>query len=348
MKKYYSNFIDEAEMFFVSKFISSKSIEEKFTFCLDVIYNIEKKISIDYTKGIIAYNPKYGQGKSFFFDVVHHRHKRRFNKNVFVKTSAKDLVKLFKNEGEQALLDFISVKNLYIDDIGDEGEEKMASHYNNKLNVLRYVLLKRYDMWIENKGQWKLFGTTNLSIQDFAKVYDGRVSDRLLQMVYFEEFDFLNSGSFRQVKETRLLTAEEVKANWQKLYQQNTQEKAVEIDMVQYMNDLLTEKQDYIDTIDEMRWTMIKDFLISKGHVTESDFDFIDENVIDSARLIERQSKREQVRVLYKHATASVRNKMQEEAYKTITRKRVIELAQNTAVKKVFNQLRKQPDFKFE
>lgn len=343
MEKYYNNFIEEAELFFVKKFISSPTIEKKFSFCLDIIFNISKTPELDYSRGIIAFNTKYGQGKSFFFDVVFHRHKRLYNRNLFKKTSAKELANVFKEHGEDFLLQFISVKNLFIDDIGDEGDEKVFAHFNNKMNVISYVLLKRYEMWV-NKG-FRTFGTTNLSIQDIAKIYDGRVADRLMQMVYFEEFDFLSKGSFRQVKETRQLTQQEIQANWKKL------EKPIEIkkiDVIAYLNELLQENDDYYESTGDLTWGFVKKVMLEKGYLKESDFDEISEEVLNASELLERKNARESVRVIMRNAVPSVRDAKLEEEYRKINRKRVNEVAENLITKKKFLEYKAQPNFKFE
>lgn len=343
MEKYYNNFIEEAELFFVKKFISSPTIEKKFSFCLDIIFNISKTPELDYSRGIIAFNTKYGQGKSFFFDVVFHRHKRLYNRNLFKKTSAKELANVFKEHGEDYLLQFISVRNLFIDDIGDEGDDKIFAHFNNKMNVIRYVLLKRYEMWV-NKG-YRTFGTTNLSIQDIAKIYDGRVADRLMQMVYFEEFDFLSKGSFRQVKETRQLTQQEIQANWKKL------EKPVEIkqvDVIAYLNELLTESEDYYDNTGDLTWSFVKKVMMEKGYLKKEDFDCITEEMLDASELLEKKNIRESVRVIMKNAVPSVRNARLQNEYKNINRGRVYELAENLIAKRKFLDYKAQPNFKFE
>ena len=73
------------------------------------------------------------------------------------------LVKIFVEQGEEALLKFISCKNLFIDDIGDEGERKVFKHFSNEMNVIRYVILKRYEFWLDEEKEWKTYATTNLS-----------------------------------------------------------------------------------------------------------------------------------------------------------------------------------------
>ncbi|QCW20404.1 hypothetical protein [Flavobacterium phage FPSV-S2] len=343
MKDLYKRFINEAEMFFVKKFITSPTIEKTFTFCLDVIYNFNNDPEVDYNRGIIAFNKKYGVGKSFFFDVVHHLHFRIRNQYIFKKTSAKELVNVFKEKGEAELLEFIKVKNLFIDDIGDEGDDKFFSHYNNKMNVIRFVLLKRYEWWV-SKG-FRTFGTTNLTIEEIAKNYDGRVADRFMQMVYFEHFDFLETGSFRQIKSTRKLTQQEIQENWKKLEKPKVEEK---IDVVAFMNDLLIESDDYLQNMGEVAWSFVKKFMLEKEYLKTTDFDEIDDAMFDAARSLEKKQIRESISVLMKNCIPVVRENKREEKYKEITRDSTMNIAQNVITKRKFLELRNDKNFKFK
>lgn len=338
----FQEFKEEAEMFFVTKMLSNKELRNAFVFGIDLIFKIYNSDKVDYSRGLIAYNEKYGQGKSFFFEVVHHRYKRLEGKNLFKQTSAKELVKVFKESGENGLLDFISVKNLFIDDIGDEGAEKEFSHYNNKLNVIRYVLLKRYEFWIA-KG-WRTFGTTNLSINQIAQQYDGRVADRLMQMVYYKEFDFLKSGTFRQVADSRRLTQEEIADNWKKLEVVKEPEK---VDILKYMNGLLSYEDSYFDNLATSDWTMIKEFLLEKKVISEELFSEIDEDRISAARDLMKKEYRETVRVLYGNASKIAQSNALKELFSGIKRNDVIKFAENLIVKKELLKIKKQENFTF-
>ena len=342
MKEYYKEFIQEAEMFFVTKFITSPSIEKKFTFCLDLILNKEKDTEVDYNKGLLVFNPKYGQGKSFFFEILHHRIRRVYNHNIFKKTNAKELSKIYVEGGEEALLDFIKVKNLFIDDIGDEegvGGEKSVSHFGKPLNVIRYVILKRYEQWLESG--FKLYATTNLSLEDIGRLYGGRVADRLMQMAYIEEFDFLSKGSFRQIKESRRLTQAEIQASWKKL---EVPEKVEQVDLVKYLNEMLDEDEDYL--MHTSSWGFIKDVMLDKGYITESLFDDITDEEINACELLERQGIRESLRISLKHAPNFVRDARKEVLYKDVRRGKLYEKVKELRVRKHFIELKKQ-GFKF-
>jgi len=340
IEKVYQNFKKEAEMFFVTKFIDSPKLKSKYEKCLDIIFNVTG--NMDHNKGLIAFNQKYGQGKSFFFDVVHHRVKRTKNKNVFVKTTAKDLcsfyVKADKNSDPQDQLErFISVKNLFIDDIGEElkdGKERQV--FGNKLNVIRWVLLKRYELWIQ-KG-WKTYGTTNLDIQQIAENYGGRVADRLMEMTYFEEFKFLDKGSFRQISESRKLTQEEIKANWKKF--EKPEPKMERPDLEKFFNELVNENDEYFEHLDNSWWSFVKDYLMEKGLLTEKDFDVIDESMLEQSELILKLDTRRSKRKSLKHTTGTVRMYGVDQAVSQITRKQVFKTAENIVARRKFMELR--------
>lgn len=268
----YENFKEEAELFFVSKYIDSSTISTAFKNCLDICFNITK--TVDSSKGIIASSTHYGQGKTFFFDVMQHRFRRRFGRNFLVKTSAKELASIYttagKDKNPQTELDkFIRCKNLFIDDIGDEGHKKTFFHYSNSLNVVNYVLLKRYEWWKE-KG-WKTYGTTNLTEEQMANEYDGRVIDRLKEMCHWQNFSFVAGGkSFRQFNGVRKLTAEEYNAN---LALHTKKEQEVKVDMIKYLNDLLQEEDDYLMINDWHRWGFVKPYLLERELVDLNSYD---------------------------------------------------------------------------
>lgn len=342
LEKSYKNFIEEAEMFFVKPFISLPQIEKEYSECLDIIFNITGKM--DSSRGIIAHNPSYGQGKSFFFDVVNHRHLRTKGKYAFKRTTARELCEIYTStkkgqDPQEALNEFIKVRNLFIDDIGDELKDgKERSNYSNKLNVLRYVLLQRYDLWIK-KG-WKTFGTTNLTLEGFAKNYDGRVADRITQMTYWKKFVFLKQGSsFRQLRETRKLTQEEIQASWNKFKKPKTIEK---VDLEKYFNELVSETDDYLENKDPSFWSFVQKYLSEKGILKESDFDIIDEKMLDSSELILRRDVRETKNMSLKHAPGQVRKKEIDRAMDSIKRNDVFNMAKTIIAKKKFMELRQQ------
>jgi len=349
MKPYFEKFKEEAELFFVTKFLYSPEMEKEFTFLIDLMFNIENDKEKDYSRGVIAFNKKYGQSKSFFFEVLHHRVKRIDNRNIFMKTTAKDLYTFYIDHGETELEKYISVKNLFIDDIGDEGIDgnKLAQREKskNQLNVLRFVLLKRYEWWIDPEKRWKTFGTTNLSIEEIAVLYDGRLSDRLEQMVYFRHFDFLEKGSFRQIKNSRPLTREEIAANWQKVAAKKKEEV---FDPIAFLNDMLSESIDYLQIDDWIRWGKIKEILFDLKLLTvEKIEEKITPQLKKEIEIRERKSVRDTVESRYKHADFGTQRRKKDEGLAAITPEYIHKISSLEVVKQMFIELKNEPNFKF-
>lgn len=339
VEEVYKKFIEEAELFFVTKYMDGNTIKKTYSECLDIVFDISKEM--DPTRGIIAQNPNYGQGKSFFFDVLNHRYRRVNGRNLFVRTTAKELCKIYKSAGknkdpQEELDKFIKVKNLFIDDIGEELKEgKEVSHYSNKLNVIRYVLLNRYEQWTDHG--FRTFGTTNLTIDEFAKNYDGRVADRICQMCYFKEFRFIAKGSFRQVESTRKLTQKEIEKNWEKFKKPEVIEK---MDLEKYFNELINESDEYFDGQDISFWSFTKRYLMEKGFLTEEDFNKIDEKNLDGSELILRQETRRHVKSTSKHAGMTIVSAKIQSAMNNITKADIYKTAENIIAKKKFFELR--------
>lgn len=341
----YRQFKSEAELFFVTKYLTGNAIDKEYKFCLDVLLGLTK--TTDQSRGLIAFNTRYGQGKTFFFDVVHHRVKRKLNFNLYKKTSARELCNIYMNAGNKekptAELDkFIKVKNLYIQDIGDElhdGRERTV--YGNKLNVLRYVLLRRYELWIE-KG-YKLFGDTNLTIENVAANYGGRVADRLQQMVYWRTFQFLpDKESFRQRTDTRKLTQEEIRANVLKLQKKEPVEK---IDLDKYFNEMILEPEEKLHAMGSYFWTFCKDYLIKKGLLKDNDLKYtITEELLTSSRSLILLEKKNALKSQISDILAYT--KRAEEVEKNITDEDVRKHAEGIKAKQLFLTL-KQKEYKF-
>ena len=342
LEQKYESWKWEAETFFITKFIESGTIKDMFKNCLDIIFNITD--TTESNRGIVAYNSAYGQGKTFFFDVANHRFRRKTGKNLFVRTSSKDLVNIFVKEGEEALLKFISCKNLFIDDIGDEGERKIFKHYSHEMNVIRYVILKRYEFWLDEEKEWKTYATTNLSKVQIAVQYDGRVADRLSQMCYWLDFKFLKDGkSFRQYDGTRKLTKKEVDEKW-KMSESRTRVVQEKINVINYLNELILESDEYVELNDFTRWNFIKPYLVERNLV---DLEAIDEELLNSVEMIAMNQKSKHARGTMKHAGEAMMSVKTKQARDSIKSKDVYYFAELLLVKKAFKKLRNE-QYKFE
>lgn len=199
----YLNYKKEAKNYFVTEFLDSETMKKTIMKALSVVLGLE---SIYTGKGLMLFSKTYGQGKTLFFEIVYSRIFRLKNVKPWKVVTAKDLRVLYTTKGIAEVDKVLECKNLFIDDLGEE--EETGKNFGDEMNVLRYVILKRYEMWINKNCMLHL--TTNLNIQQIADKYDAKVADRLLGMTEIVEFDFLN-GSFRQSKKARRLTDEEKK-----------------------------------------------------------------------------------------------------------------------------------------
>lgn len=348
IEKTFNNFKEEAELFFVTEFLTNEDeetgidkIKDDYKFCLDVMFNLTKEI--DFAKGLIISSTQYGQGKSLFFDVIHHRVKRTKNQNIFRRTNSEELCSIFVNtkkgvDPKKELIKFISVRNLYIDDIGDELKDgDFRSNYKNKLNVLRFVILERYRMWLE-KG-FKLYGTMNLTQEAIIKHYGGRVSDRITQMCYNRDFTFIN-GSFRQVSSVRKLSQEEIRQNWLKVQKK---EEIENIDLDAYFNEIITnESEDELQNKGQYFWDFCLDFLKKKELLNDDDFNKIDDKSKEWARTYIYGDIRKSLGMILRNAPVGVYNKRLKEAKSKIGDIEVQKKCETIIAKNKFIELKKQ------
>lgn len=344
-EKALKNFTMEAENFFVTKFLAGNALKKTYSDCLDIIFNLTG--DMDSGRGIFAHNPRYGQGKSFFFDVVQHRFRRMYGRNLFFKVTAKQLCKIYKNapkdsNPEDELEKFIKVKVLFIDDIGEElkdAKDGFTHHYNNKLNVIRWVLLRRYEFWTNPDNRWITHATTNLTLLEIGQHYDGRVADRVSQMMYFMEFDFLGSDqTFRQISETRMLKDDEIKAAWDRFRKQETEEEKVDLD--KYFNELIGESDAYFSVKDFNFWLFVMRYLEPKGLIGEKNFKAIDNIRLKTSRILLSKEIREAKHNQFQGTLANVRKSMIERGLESIDDQMVLDHAKAMITKDVFMRLR--------
>lgn len=101
----------------------------------------------------------------------------------FERFRARDICTRYSAEGQEALDRFISMPQLFIDDLGTETNP--SGHYAEKLDVIGSVLLERYDKWQQAQRLGRPFATyitTNLSLKGIGATYGYIVLDRLAEM----------------------------------------------------------------------------------------------------------------------------------------------------------------------
>jgi len=146
----------------------------------------------DPRKGLLLAG-NFGSGKTALLDI--HRQMNWHGKR-FRTVSAHDIVAKFDAKGESGITPFLNTGNLFIDDLGAEA---VGVHYGKREEVLKRVLEMRYILF--TKEGKRTYATTNLSLQELAERYGGRVESRLYEMfniVYLG--DKADSRDFRKVR----------------------------------------------------------------------------------------------------------------------------------------------------
>lgn len=317
----------EAERFYVSHFIVSPKLEGLY------LESIKHVLDNNESRGVINYHSKYGQGKTFFFNVLQSALKKKYNVNIFKATSAKELIEVYKTSGETKLLEFITVKNLFIDDIGDEldGGDGMTKNFGNSMNVIKWVLLKRYEFW-ESKG-WKTHATTNIDINKIATNYGGRVADRLTQMCNILEYDLIKT-SFRQVSKVKQLSEKEKAANLARYYPVKTN-KVERVNMIDFFNEIIREDKKTILNYDIYFWNIIRKYLERNKMIVYTE---ITDAHLNTAETLARQSIRNTTNATYKNIIVADREK--KTAYDALDYTGLMLVAKNAQVRTKFLQMK--------
>lgn len=138
----------------------------------------------DSKKGILMYG-SIGTGKSTLMRAMNRFYRKSgMRKEVCIETSAINIASKYAEVGDE-VFDVLGKpynENYFIDDIGLERE---ASHYGNRINVIRDVILTRYEM----RNSKKTYITTNMNINELGERYGFQVLDRLKEMCYFVNLD---------------------------------------------------------------------------------------------------------------------------------------------------------------
>ena len=151
------------------------------------------ELELDYDKGWFLFG-SIGRGKSLTMRLMHEYLRsvaKRFpqyykkNKNRFGNDwkSASVITNLYAKDGLPKLGPMLEINHtLFIDELGREPIP--ASNYGTRMNVMQFVLQMRYDI----RSYSMTHVTTNLSLDDVAKVYGVYIADRCIEMFNFIEF----------------------------------------------------------------------------------------------------------------------------------------------------------------
>lgn len=107
----------------------------------------------------------------------------------YARYRADEICTEYSAEGKRALSEFVTLPQLYIDELGTEPNP--SGHYVERLDVMANVLLSRYDLWQRSQAARQSFATyitTNLSVKGLDERHGYIVLDRMAQMFNFVEF----------------------------------------------------------------------------------------------------------------------------------------------------------------
>jgi DNA replication protein DnaC len=125
-----------------------------------------------------------GAGKSLLFEIFKQYTKHVLQQNSFIVTNENEIINKVHDGGIEAINDlgynFNTPKTIYIDDFASKIEESKIKHYGSKLDVIDNLLTTRYIIYTR---YYKLTHiSTNSYPIDWAKMFDNRIVDRMVEM----------------------------------------------------------------------------------------------------------------------------------------------------------------------
>jgi DNA replication protein DnaC len=195
--------IDEADLFSMVECKGKECFDEKFLLWKEdypvlrkllVYFFADHKLAIkenlDLKKGIMLSGP-VDCGKTSIMSVIRYfqnenvRHKLKPCREIILEFFSKGFETITKYGQSFNKLDGMWLPKIYCFD--DLGFEKKAIYYGNECDVMKEIILSRYDLF-ESIGMVTHF-TTNLSLEELEIRYGENVMSRLEAMVNFISFD---------------------------------------------------------------------------------------------------------------------------------------------------------------
>jgi hypothetical protein len=195
--------IDEADLFSMVECKGKEYFDEKFSLWKEdypvlrklLVYffadhELAIKENLDLKKGIMLSGP-VGCGKTSIMSLVRHfqnenaRHTLKPCREIVFEFFSKGFETITKYSKSLHKLEGVWLPKTYCFD--DLGFEKKVIYYGNECDVMKEIILSRYDLF-ESIGMITHF-TTNLSLEELETRYGESVMSRLEAMVNFVEFD---------------------------------------------------------------------------------------------------------------------------------------------------------------
>lgn len=158
------------------------AVNDIFTWCLGMNGNL------DCDKGLWLWGNN-GTGKTTMLKIIKNFYRAigkrdaMGNEYGFRIVSVLEICGIYEKKGRAGIEQFASLRRQAFDELG--AEEVVTGYYGTPLNVMQYILMRRYDRRFDNFTHV----TTNLDIDGFHARYGDRVYDRCKEM-----FNFVHLG----------------------------------------------------------------------------------------------------------------------------------------------------------
>lgn len=153
-----------------------------FTLCLYFIRDRERceQLGIDVDKGLLLSGP-VGCGKTSLMKLLKHMVPHR---RSYAVIPSRNIVFAFNHIGYKVIGDYGGSQCFCFDDLG---VEPSGVHFGKECNVMREILLSRYELFVDFKH--KTYATTNLNAAELEERYGIRVRSRMRELFNLVAFD---------------------------------------------------------------------------------------------------------------------------------------------------------------
>lgn len=141
-----------------------------------------KKYDLDPEKGLLLSGP-VGCGKTSLMRLLPHLVPHQLWYEVI---SCRNTVFGFNHIGYKTIEDYGCSGSYCFDDLG---VEPVGRFYGHDCNVMGEIMISRTDLFLQSKGKFKTYASTNLNAEELEEMYGIRVRSRMRQLFNLISFD---------------------------------------------------------------------------------------------------------------------------------------------------------------
>jgi hypothetical protein len=240
-------------------------------------YSDEIKDFLNYAINEILYGNKcillqgnVGSGKSIVMRVLAETFSDTRKGGCIRFINSIDIVDSFRSGGYEGIKKYLT-GNIVIDEVGLEQSPVKLPYESSYLNVIEYILLKRYDRYIDTGGKVRTHIVTNLSDAELLAFYGERVFSRI-ELMRSKKTVLGRSENYTDFRKLGLVF-HYVKFDWEKYIADSKKveigdiskliERSIEIAIEDY------KKGKIITDAGGIKWK----YLVSKGDVAATEID---------------------------------------------------------------------------